>query len=352
MSTTLCILGCGGFIGSHLLNRLLSTTAYTVIGIDTNAAKIAQHLHHERFSFFPADIYTSDAVQKSIQRSDIVISLAALCNPALYNTIPLRIIENNFTQPCSVVQMCTDMGKWLIHFSTCEVYGRTIASYDPHGTLDSAAVLSEETTPCILGPIAAQRWTYACAKQLLERYVYAQGEEHGLAYTIVRPFNFIGPHMDYIPGIDGEGVPRVIACFMDALLFNKPLKLVDGGKNRRTFTYIDDAVDAVMAMLVRPERAKKHIFNIGNPANELSIEDLAHTMSAIYKKLVPNAYLPEIIDVTGLEFYGKGYEDSDRRIPDIHNAQTLLGWNPVVPLSEALLRTIAAYIDEYASKTA
>ena len=176
MTNTLCVLGCGGFIGSHLLNRLLSASAYSIIGIDTTAAKITQYLDNDHFTFVKADIYTSDAVRDSIARSDIVISLAALCNPSMYNTIPLRVIENNFTQPCSVVQMCTDMGKWLIHFSTCEVYGRTVASYAPEGVLDSAIPLKEETTPCVLGPVEAQRWTYACAKQLLERYIYAQGE--------------------------------------------------------------------------------------------------------------------------------------------------------------------------------
>ncbi|KAI8012317.1 UDP-D-apiose/UDP-D-xylose synthase 1 [Camellia lanceoleosa] len=97
----------------------------------------------------------------------------------------------------------------------------------------------------IFGSIEKQRWSYACAKQLIERLVYAEGAENGLEFTIVRPFNWIGPRMDFIPGIDGpsEGVPRVLACFSNNLLRREPLKLVDGGQSQRTFVYISCSAD-------------------------------------------------------------------------------------------------------------
>ncbi|KAM1203706.1 hypothetical protein ACFX15_019140 [Malus domestica] len=109
-------------------------------------------------------------------------------------------------------------------------------------TLDPAYyVLKEDESPCIFGSIEKQRWSYACAKQLIERLIYAEGAENGLEFTIVRPFNWIGPRMDFIPGIDGpsEGVPR-------NLLRREPLKLVDGGQSHITFVYIKDAIKAVM----------------------------------------------------------------------------------------------------------
>jgi UDP-apiose/xylose synthase len=199
-----------------------------------------------------------------------------------------------------------------------------------------------------LGPVQKQRWTYACAKQLLERLVYAYGMEGQLPFTIVRPFNFIGPRMDYLPTVEGEGVPRVMACFMDALLFNKPLRLVEGGTNRRAFTDIRDATDAVIAMLKNPDNAKGQIFNIGHPGNEVTIRELAEKMVSLYpalsgKPLPPNCRLE---NVTAKEFYGADYEDSDRRIPDISLAQRLLDWRPKIALDNALENTMKGFIED------
>ena len=346
---TLCVLGCGGFIGSHLLNRLLSTTSCKVIGIDLSSSRIAGHLGDENFTFVKSDIYRTKKLKESIEKSDVVISLAAMCNPSLYNTVPLRVIENNFTQPLEIVSLCTTMKKRLIHFSTCEVYGRTMASYAEKGASFPVEAFKEDVSPFVLGPIGLQRWTYACAKQLHERVIYANGLENGLKYTIVRPFNFIGPHMDFIPGVDGVGLPRVIACFMEALLFRKQLKLVDGGKSRRCFTYIDDAIDAIMAIIQKPGKADAQIFNVGNPGNECSIAQLAVRMVAIYKKISGKNgnHKIEIVDVSSGQFYGNGYDDSDRRVPDISKAKSLLGWSPSIGLDEALTRTIRAYVAEY-----
>ena len=84
----------------------------------------------------------------------------------------------------------------------------------------------------IMGPVSAQRWCYACAKQLVERLIYAHGCQNNLKFTIVRPYNWIGPRMDYIPGVDGkdDGQPRVLASFMTALMKGEPLVLVNGGE--------------------------------------------------------------------------------------------------------------------------
>ena len=346
---TLCILGCGGFIGSHLLDRILSGGSCRVIGMDLSSIKISRHLSDKKFSFVKADIFHTRKLKECIEKSDVVISLAALCNPSLYNTTPLRVIENNFTQPLEIVSLCAAMKKRLIHFSTCEVYGRTMASYAKNVALSPVEAFNEDASPFVLGPISLQRWTYASAKQLHERVIYANGLENGLKYTIVRPFNFIGPRMDFIPGVDGEGLPRVIACFMEALLFKKPLQLVDGGKSRRCFTYIDDAIDAIMAIIQKPEKADGEIFNVGNPGNECTIAQLACRMADMYKKISGKNVGDkiEIVYVPSGQFYGKGYDDSDRRVPDISKAKKLLGWSPFIGLDEALTRTIRAYITEY-----
>ncbi len=345
----ICVLGCGGFIGSHLVERILSTTNWLVLGIDRDESKIRPPLSDPRFLFSKGDIDSCRDTADFIEKSDIVVSLAALCNPSLYNTIPLEVIQSNFVRPLSIVEKCSQLKKHLVHFSTCEVYGKTVSAAAQQPFDPNTDVFIEDATPLVLGPVHAQRWSYACAKQLLERAIYAHGIEHGLPYSIIRPFNFIGPRMDFIPGIDGDGVPRVLACFMDALLNGTTLKLVNGGKNYRCFTYIDDAIDALMAILSNPHIANRHIFNIGNPDNEITIKDLAHLMIRVYGELRPDcAGGPSLIEqVTGQDFYGPGYEDSDRRIPDITKAKTLLNWNPETPLADALKTTMAFYIKEY-----
>jgi len=351
------IFGCSGFIGSHLVERLLDSTRYKIIGADITQDKIGHLVKNPDFEFYKININDLKKSKELLKKCDTVISLAALCNPALYNTIPLEVIDSNFTQPHALVSLCAELGVRIIHFSTCEVYGKTIRGValkkltDPED--EANYLLSEDSSQLIMGPINAQRWTYAAAKQLLERVIYAYGEQDLLEYTIIRPFNFIGSRMDFIPGFDGNGIPRVIACFMESLLLNKPLKLVDGGKNTRSFTSIHDAIDAIVKIIELPEQSKNQIFNIGNPNNEFTIQELAEMFISLYKELYPDRnYTSKIISVPSAEFYGKGYEDSDKRVPDISKAQRLLGWYPNINIMDALKETIVSYVDYYGKKWA
>ncbi len=351
------IIGCSGFIGSHLLERLLISEKFYVNGIDIVTEKIDHLLQHPSLTFIKNDIYELQDFDQLLEECDTIISLAALCNPALYNTIALDVIESNFQHPLELVKWCAEKKKRFVHFSTSEVYGKTVQGIAGENLRDkeneSHYLLSEDNTPLILGPISAQRWSYASAKQLLERVIYAYGIEKGLDYTIVRPFNFIGSRMDYIPGIDGEGIPRIIACFMEALLLDKPLKLVDGGTNRRVFTDIDDAVDAVIRILENSEQSRQQIFNIGNPDNEVTIRKLAQMMVDIYNKLYPHhSSKPEIRTIPAEEFYGAGYEDCDRRVPDITKAHSLLGWKPKIKLKDTLVKTMISYVEYYGKEHA
>jgi UDP-apiose/xylose synthase len=342
------VIGCGGFIGSHLLDRLLSRGDCRVIGIDLAGEKIAHHRESDRFSFIRCDIHDREMVERCIAQSATVVLLAALCNPSQYNTRTLDVIDVNCVDTIPVVRTCAEKGVRLVYFSTCEVYGRTVASLTGRDEDRSDYLLREDESPFILGPVSAVRWSYACAKQLIERVIEAYSREQGLDYTIVRPFNFIGPRMDFLPGIDGEGIPRVLACFLSALMHGTPLQLVDGGKNRRCFTAIGDAIDACDMILDQPHAARNRIFNIGNPANETTIADLAAHMIRLWHRLAPlDTREARLETVTGSAFYGPGYEDSDRRVPDIGKAQRLLGWQPKIGLEEALASAMQAYIDRY-----
>ena len=240
MPKRVLIIGVAGFIGSHLLEKIIhERTEWNVIGVDMVAPdKIQQLLGAEkkwaaRFEFHQMNIVTAGPELKAlIARSDVVINLAAICNPSEYIKQPVNTINSNFTDAQDCIQYCVDLDKHLVHFSTCEVYGRTLASYGLPKDDPQNYVLDEETTPMIMGPVSAQRWCYACAKQLVERLIYAHGTENNLKFTIVRPYNWIGPRMDYIPGVDGkdDGQPRVLASFMTALMKGDPLVLVNGGE--------------------------------------------------------------------------------------------------------------------------
>ncbi|MBA0817208.1 hypothetical protein Gohar_001791, partial [Gossypium harknessii] len=312
---TICMIGAGGFIGSHLCEKLMAETPHKVLALDVYNDKIKHLLEPDslpwagRIEFHRINIKHDSRLEGLIKMADLTINLAAICTPADYNTRPLDTIYSNFIDALPVVKYCSENNKRLIHFSTCEVYGKTIGSFLPKDSplrKDPAYyVLKEDTSPCIFGSIEKQRWSYACAKQLIERLIYAEGAENGLDFTIVRPFNWIGPRMDFIPGIDGpsEGVPRVLACFSNNLLRREPLKLVDGGQSQRTFVYIKDAIEAVLLMIENPDRANGHIFNVGNPNNEVTVRQLAEMMTQVYTKVSGEPMLQSpSIDVSSKEF--------------------------------------------------
>jgi UDP-apiose/xylose synthase len=351
----LIILGCGGFIGSHLLDRLLLRDDIEVEGWDPETSKISQHLANPRLTLHTVNCIAGPELENlasSLDKADVLINLAAICSPSEYNTNPLAVIRSNFVEVYPIVDLCAQKNKWLIHFSTSEVYGRTIASYLPD-TINEDSLdlyeLREDETPLIMGPVVNQRWSYACAKQMTERYIYAHHTSTGMPFTMIRPLNFFGPKMDYIPRRDGDGVPRVLACFMSALLKGEPIRLVDGGAARRTIVAIEEAVEAIERILDRPDQAKNKTFNIGNRHNEVTMRDLALLMRNIYAEITGDATYNEhpIIDVTAEEFYGPGYEDCDRRMPDLTMAQTHLGWIAKRDLRDILLPTMQDYHDRY-----
>jgi UDP-apiose/xylose synthase len=348
------ILGCGGFIGSHLAERLLEDHGVHVAGWDTSIDKIAHLLDHPRFDL-EVGSFASPAVAArlaaAIRDANVVINLASICRPSEYNVHPVRVIRSNFTDACAVAELCARQRTWLLHFSTSEVYGRTIASYASPGAYGEGSLfeLDEEVTPLVLGPVHNQRWSYAAAKQLLERLIVALALEEGLSFTIIRPFNFFGPRMDFIPGRDGDGLPRVLASFMTALLDGEPLRVVDGGVARRTIISIRDAIDAVVLMLEHRNDAENQIFNIGNPANEVSMLELAVLMRRTYAEITGEQRYERhpIKFVSGAELYGEGYEDCDRRMPRVDRALERLGWSPRISLEDVLRETMSYYHAQY-----
>jgi UDP-apiose/xylose synthase len=335
------VLGAGGFVGSHLVPRLAARPRTKIDAVDRNLDKLEGELPGVRR--IEADIAEPGLLDELTRRADVVVSLTAICNPALYNTRPLDVIDASFSDLLPVVKLCAARGRWLVHFSTCEVYGRT--ALDASGRPMRAMV--EDETAMFLGPVQRERWSYAAAKQLLERVIWAHGAHAGLKHTIVRPFNVIGPRMDFIPGVDGEGIPRVLACFMHALMADAPLLLVDGGRQRRSFLEVGEFVDAVARMLDRPLACHGQILNLGNPRNDVSIRQLARALAHAYRALRPGGPPPRLETVTAQAFYGAGYDDSAVRIPSIAKATRLLSWRPRLGLEEMLPGIVADYLARY-----
>jgi nucleoside-diphosphate-sugar epimerase len=211
----------------------------------------------------------------------------------------------------------------------------------------------EETSPLMLGPIGKERWIYSCAKQMLDRVIYAYGNHEGLRYTLFRPFNWIGPKLDSISTAK-EGSSRVLTQFLYNILAGEPIQLVDGGNQRRSFTFVEDGIDCLMRIIEnRDGCAEGGIFNIGNPTNDLSVKELAEKLISLVKEYPAyrdKAESCKIIEVTSDSYYGKGYQDMLTRVPSVKNAEQRLGWKPVTGIDEALRKTLDFYLVEEREK--
>jgi len=337
----IAVLGAGGFLGSHIAPALVAIGDAEIDAVDVQFDKLGPE--NARIHRIRARIDQPGVIDEVVRRCDTVLSLTALCNPALYNTKPLEVIDASYSDLVPLVKACAVHRKRLIHFSTCEVYGRT--------ALDSAGramrEMNEEETGFFLGPLERERWSYACAKQLLERVIWAYGRHEGLEFTIIRPFNVIGARMDFIAGVDGEGVPRVLAAFIGALLRGEELLLVDGGRQRRSFISTEDFVEAIAAVLKRRDACRGQVLNIGNPSNDISIRELAVTLSRAFAARFPGAAAARLRDVHAEEVYGPGYDDTAERVPDIAKARHLLDWEPRMSIAEAIPPIVDDYLARY-----
>jgi UDP-apiose/xylose synthase len=346
--TRMAVLGAGGFLGSHLVPAFAARFGCEIDAVDLDLHKLEST--HPRVHPLRARIEEPGLVQAITERCQVVVSLTALCNPALYNTVPLEVIDGNYTHLVPLVQSCAERGVRLIHFSTSEVYGRMAIDVAGRRT----HTMDEEQSALFLGPVHRERWTYACAKQLLERLIWAHGQPHaqnqGLAFSIVRLFNVIGPRMDFLPGVDGEGVPRVLAAFMNALLRGQELQLVAGGEQRRSFMAVDDLVEAVCRIVERPAQCNGEILNLGHPENDVSIAQLARMLAEVFAARVPHAEPARFRTVSAEELYGPGYDDSQERIPDVSKAKRLLDWQPKQSLAQMLPAIVDDYVTRYAAR--
>jgi nucleoside-diphosphate-sugar epimerase len=333
MSLKVLILGVNGFIGSTLTEEILKQKDWIVYGMDMASDKLEGSLGNSRFHFVEGDItINKEWIEYHVKKCDVVLPLVAIATPALYVQEPLRVFELDFEANLDIIRLCVQYKKRVLFPSTSEVYG-----------MCEDEEFNEETSNLVLGPIHKQRWIYSCSKQLLDRVIYAYGVQRGLDYTLFRPFNWVGPKLDNIFSAK-EGSSRVLTQFISDILHKGEINLVDGGNQRRSFTDIDDGVDALLRIIENKDGcASGRIFNLGNPRNDLSIKELAETLVALireypgYQEIADRVVIKQA-DAT--EFYGKHYQDILRRVPSIKNAQEYLGWEPKVDFKTALKKTL------------
>jgi nucleoside-diphosphate-sugar epimerase len=336
------ILGVNGFIGHHLSKRILETTDWHVYGMDMQSNRVEAFRDNKRFHFFEGDITINhEWMEYHIKKCDVILPLVAIATPATYVTHPLAVFELDFEANLPIIRACVKYRKRVLFPSTSEVYG--MCKDDEFHPYESELVL---------GPLDKPRWIYSCSKQLLDRVICAYGQEQGFDYTLFRPFNWIGPGLDSIH-TPKEGSSRVVTQFLGHIARGESIKLVDGGQQRRSFTFVSDGIDALVRIIKNEDgKATGNIYNIGNPANDLSIRELAELMLKIakehpeYKELAAKV---ELIDTNANDYYGKGYQDVKTRVPWIGNTMDDLGWKPEVDVEDALRKIFDAYSHEVAA---
>ena len=340
--TNVLILGVNGFIGHHLSREILATTDWNIFGMDMFSDRLMEYMDNPRLRFFEGDITINrEWIEYHVKKADVVVPLVAIATPATYVSDPLRVFELDFEANLHIVRLCVKHKKRVIFPSTSEVYGMCRDSeFDP------------ATSELVYGPIEKQRWIYACSKQLLDRVIYAYGQEGKLDFTLFRPFNWIGAGLDNLHAAK-EGSSRVVTQFLGNIARGENIQLVDGGSQERCFTGISDGIAALMKILEnRDGKASGNIYNIGNPRNVLSVRQLAEKMlgmAAKYPEYRDNAARVKLVDVSASGYYGKGYQDVQHRVPGIANTTADLGWAPKVTMDDVLGQIFEAYRQEIAS---
>jgi UDP-4-amino-4-deoxy-L-arabinose formyltransferase/UDP-glucuronic acid dehydrogenase (UDP-4-keto-hexauronic acid decarboxylating) len=331
------ILGVNGFIGSALSERLLESDKYEVHGMDLYSNYCEHLLGKPNFYFSEGDISIHrEWIEYHIRKCDIIIPLVAIATPIEYVRNPLKVFELDFEENLRLVRYCVKYKKRVIFPSTSEVYG-----------MCDEKEFDEDHSNLVLGPIRMQRWIYSCSKQLLDRVIWAYGQNEELKFTLFRPFNWIGPRLDSLTSAR-IGSSRAITQLILNLVEGSPILLIDGGRQKRCFTDIRDGIEGLFRIIEnQEERCNGQIINLGNPRNEASIRELGEMLVRMFDTHPLRDRFPGFAgfrDTESSAYYGAGYQDLQHRRPSIRNAKRLLRWEPRVDLETAVSNTLDFFV--------
>jgi UDP-glucose 4-epimerase len=310
------ITGGAGFIGSHLAEALVDRADQVVV-LDNFFSSSISNLNKfkSKVNVVEGNILNQTLVQKLVSESDYVVHLAAALG--VFNIVnkPLESLKTNLKGSEIVLEAADEYKKPVLIASTSEVYGK-----------NDKVPLNEEDDRIIGHPLKS-RWSYSEAKAVDESLAYFYYLENKLPIRIVRFFNTVGPRQ---VGNYGMVVPR----FVSAALKNQPLQVYGNGDQVRCFCHIDDAVRALL-LVMDSDKAVGNVFNIGNN-QQISILELA-------KKIIEiTGSRSEIVKIPYSQAYPEGFEDMQRRVPDISKIKSVLGWSPQIGLDQ-IIKDIAAF---------
>ncbi len=327
------ILGVNGFIGNALASKLIKNKKNTIYGLDINHNNIKNLLSNKKFIFKKGYVEKNYKwVENHIKKSDIIIPLIAIATPRVYVTDPLKVFQLDFESNLKIIKLCSKYNKFILFPSTSEVYG-----------MSKDKKFNEYKTNLMVGPVHKSRWIYSISKQLLDRVIIAYGEQRSLRYTLFRPFNWIGPKLDTLKRAQlGNG--RVLTIMISNLIKNKNITLVNSGLQKRSFTYIDDGIEALIKIINNKGKFNKKIFNIGNPKNNISIKKLSQILLQEYGLNSKKKYTAKIVSKNEKNFYGNSFQDISQRVPDISEAKKLLRWKPKTNVRKSVSLTLKSFL--------
>ena len=311
------ITGGAGFIGSHLAEYLVGAGHHVTILDDLSTGKM-ENLRalegHPRFVCRIGSVTDERTVAEVVSEADAIFHLAAAVGVFLVVQSPVRTIETNVLGTEIVLRQAAAHGRRVLLISTSEVYGK------------GRKVPYNEQHDLVLGPTTVGRWSYACSKAIEEFLALAYWREKKLPVVVVRPFNIVGPRQT---GQYGMVLPR----FVGQALRGGPITVYGEGAQTRCFTHVKDVI-AAFALLAESPAAVGQVYNIGSDS-EISIKDLALRVAALANTGASIQSIPYS------SAYGEGFEDLQRRIPDLTKIRKAIGYQPSISLDEIILELLA-----------
>lgn len=306
------VTGGAGFIGSHLTQELIKDR-HQVTALDNLSTgryeNIEPLLKNRDFEFVEGDILDANLLDKLVERVEAIFHLAAAVGVDLIVKKPLESLTTNIKGSEIVLESALRYRKKILITSTSEIYGKNV-----NGPL-------KETDDRILGSPLKTRWSYSTAKAVDEMLAYIYFKEKKLPAVIVRLFNTVGPRQT---GAYGMVLPR----FVEQALANKPITVYGTGEQSRCFLHVKDAVKALVGLISEP-RAIGEVFNIGSQ-EEISIRQLAEEIIKRTSSRSKVVYIPYE------QAYEEGFEDMQRRVPDIAKINKLIGFKPTANLAQII----------------
>ncbi|HVO85372.1 MAG TPA: GDP-mannose 4,6-dehydratase [Syntrophobacteria bacterium] len=319
------ITGGAGFIGSHLAERFIDMDeeVFVIDDLSTGTLRNIQQLQeHPRFHLVVDTIRHEAVMNELVFKCDEVYHMAAVVGVKQIMNRPVETLETNVKGTEMVLRLANRHKKKVLIASTSEVYGKVM---DGASTCHLA-----EDTDRLMGATTKRRWAYACSKALDEFLALAYFEEKKLPVIIARLFNTVGPRQTGQYGM-------VIPSFVQRALIGKPLLVHGDGSQSRSFTHVSDVVEALIRLMAEP-RALGEVINVGG-TEEVSIKELALLVKQMTGSQSPVEFIPYE------KVYGPGFEDMQRRCPDIRKIRDLIGFEPKVDL-RGIIRSVIEYYKE------